>query len=178
MNEDNASAVDLNQDIEEAIQFAKKYLEDLLSFFGLNTDIYATTEDQQVIELHVPSTHLNGFLIGQHGDTMRALQYMVSNALKNNNYATTRVNVDIAGYKKQRAERLSKVAEDWVKKVKETGEALHLKPMNAADRRIVHKLANDEGLITESEGEGRDRHVVLKPGEGSKDPKESEVTSD
>lgn len=155
--------VELNDSVEEAIQYAKKYLEDMLSFFGLNTDIYATTEDGEVIELHVPSTHLNGFLIGQHGDTMRALQYMVSNALKNNNYSTTRVNVDVADYKKQRADRLSKVAEDWVKQVKDSGEPMHLKPMNAADRRIVHKLANDEGLITESEGEGRDRHVVLKP---------------
>lgn len=161
MNEDQAAK--LNTSVDEAILFAKKYLEDLLSFFGLNTDIYATTEDNEVIELHVPSTHLNGFLIGQHGDTMRALQYMVSNALKNSDYAVTRVNVDVAEYKKQRADRLAEVAQDWVKKVKETGEPMHLKPMNAADRRIVHKVANDEGLATESEGEGRDRHVVLKP---------------
>lgn len=154
---------DLNPSVDEAILFAKKYLEDILSFFGLNTDIYGTTEDNEVIELHVPSTHLNGFLIGQHGDTMRALQYMTSSALKNSNFAITRVNVDVADYKKQRAERLTQVAEDWVKKVKDTGEPMHLQPMNAADRRIVHKLANDEGLVTESEGEGRDRHVVLKP---------------
>ncbi len=149
--------------VDEAILYAKKYLEDLLSFFGLNTDIYATTEDNEVIELHVPSTHLNGFLIGQRGDTMRALQFMVSNALRNNGFAVTRVNIDIADYKKQRADRLVKVAEEWVAKVKETGEPLHLQPMNAADRRTVHKMASDEGLITESEGEGPDRHVVLKP---------------
>src|SRR5579862_923243 len=95
---------------EAAIQFAKKYLEDLLSFFGLNTDVYATIDDD-VIELSVPSTHLNGFLIGQRGDTMRALQFTVSNALKNNEYETTRVNVDVADYKKQRADRLSQTAE-------------------------------------------------------------------
>jgi spoIIIJ-associated protein len=151
-----------NTSVDEAILYAKKYLEDLLSFFGLNTDVYATTEDSEVVELHVPSTRLNGFLIGQRGDTMRALQFMVGNALKNNGFALTRVNIDIADYKKQRADRLIKVAEDWVKKVKETGEPMHLSPMNAADRRIIHKMANDEGLITESEGEGRDRHVVLK----------------
>jgi spoIIIJ-associated protein len=149
--------------VEESLQYAKKYLEDLLSFFGLNTDIYATSEDNEVIELHVPSTHLNGFLIGQHGDTMRSLQYMVSNALKNNGFEVTRVNVDVAEYKKQRAERLAEKAEEWVKKVQETGEPMHLQPMNAADRRIAHKVAADAGLITESEGEGRDRHVVYKP---------------
>lgn len=167
--DDEANTTNLNTNVEEAIQFAKKYLEDMLSFFGLNTDIYATTEDNEVIELHVPSTHLNGFLIGQRGDTMRALQYMVGTALRNNNFSVSRVNVDIADYKKQHAERLAEVAEEWVKSVKSSGEPMHLKPMNAADRRVVHKLASEEGLITESEGEGRDRHVVLKPGSDSSD---------
>ncbi len=153
----------LNDSIEEAIQYAKKYLEDILSFFGLNTDIYATTEDHEVIELNIPSTHMNGFLIGQHGDTMRALQFTVSNALKNNGYAFTRVNVDIADYKKSRADRLSQKAAEWVKAVKDSGEPMHLQPMNAADRRTVHKFADEAGLVTESEGEGRERHVVLKP---------------
>jgi len=58
-------------DIEVSIQFAKKFLEDVLSFFGLNTDVYATRNEDDIIELHVPSTHLNGFLIGQRGVTMR-----------------------------------------------------------------------------------------------------------
>jgi spoIIIJ-associated protein len=169
MNEDNPAQ---NTNIEEAIQYAKKYLEDLLSFFGLNTDIYATTEDNEVIELNVPSTHLNGFLIGQRGDTMRALQFMVGTALKNNGFGFSRVNVDVADYKKTRADRLGETAIEWVKRVKESGEPMHLKPMNAADRRTIHKLASDEGVITESEGEGRDRHVVLKPGDQSSDSTE------
>lgn len=149
--------------MEESIQYAKKYLENLLSFFGLNIDVYATSSDGEVIELHVPSTHLNGFLIGQHGDTMRALQFMVMSALKNNNYTITRVNIDVADYKKHRADRLVQQAEAWVQKVKQTGQPLHLKPMNAADRRTIHKLAVDQGLASESLGEGHDRHIVLKP---------------
>lgn len=153
----------MNESMEEAILYAKKYLEDLLSFFGLNTDIYATTEDDEVIELNVPSTHLNGFLIGQHGDTMRAIQFLVSSALRSNNYAHTRVNVDIAEYKKARAGQIAERAEEWIKKVKDSGEPMELNPMNAADRRIVHKVASESGLITESVGEGRDRHIVLKP---------------
>lgn len=151
--------------MEESLQYAKKYLEDVLSFFGLNTDVYATTEDDEVIELQVPSTQLNGFLIGQHGDTVRALQFTVSNALKNNGYEVTRVNVDVADYKKQRAERLSQKAEEWIKQVQDSGEPMHLQPMNAADRRTVHKVASEAGLATESEGEARDRHIVLKPAE-------------
>jgi spoIIIJ-associated protein len=148
--------------VEEAIQFAKKYLEDLLSFFGLNTDVHATSEDD-VIELEVPSTHLNGFLIGQRGENMRAMQSLVSNALKNKGYEYTRVNVDIAEYKKQRAERLAEQAEVWMQAVKDSGEPMELNPMNAADRRTVHKVAQEFGIVSESAGEGRDRHVTLKP---------------
>lgn len=150
--------------MEEAIVYAKKYLEDVLSFFGLNTEVHATSEDD-VIELEVPSTHLNGFLIGQRGDTMRALQFLVSNALKNQGYEYTRVNVDVAEYKKQRADRLRQKAEEWVQAVRDSGEPMELRPMTAVDRRVVHKLAQDLGLVSESVGEGRDRHIVLKPAE-------------
>lgn len=153
----------MNDNVEEAIQYAKKYLEDLLSFFGLNTDVYATTEDNEVIELNIPSTHLNGFLIGQRGETMRSMQFLVSSALKNQNFTVCRVNVDVAEYKKQRADRLAHTAEEWVRKVQETGEAYEVKPMNAADRRTVHRVASDAGLVSDSVGEGRDRHIVIKP---------------
>jgi spoIIIJ-associated protein len=148
--------------MEAAIQYAKKYLEDLLSFFGLNTDVHATASDD-VIELNIPSTHLNGFLIGQRGETMRSLQYLVSNALKSNDYEQTRVSVDVADYKKQRADRLAEKAEDWIKAVKDSAEPMELQPMNAADRRVVHNVASEAGLTSESAGEGRDRHIILKP---------------
>ena len=148
--------------MEESILYAKKYIEDLLSFFGLNTDVYATNSDDEVIELHVPSTHLNGFLIGQHGDTMRAMQFTVSNALKNNNFAITRVNVDIADYKKQRSDRLAEVTLTWIEEVKTSGKEKVLEPMNSAERRVVHKTASENGIETESVGEGRERHIILK----------------
>ncbi|HET8669641.1 MAG TPA: R3H domain-containing nucleic acid-binding protein, partial [Candidatus Saccharimonadales bacterium] len=96
-----------------------------------------------------------------------AFQFLVSNALKNQGYEYTRVNVDIADYKKQRADRLAKRAEEWVQEVKKSGKPMELKPMNAVDRRTVHKLAQEYGLESESIGEGRDRRIVLKPGEVS-----------
>ncbi len=152
---------------EESIRFAKKYLEDILSFFGLNIDVYATCEDD-VVELSVPSTRMNGFLIGQRGETMRSLQFLVSSALKSNEYELNRVNVDIADYKKNRHERLAEKVTGWIEEAIEGGEAKALRPMNAADRRIVHKVAGDYGNIeTHSEGEGRDRHVVIVPSKSS-----------
>lgn len=146
---------------EESIDFAKKYLEDLLSFFGLNTAVSVHC-DEDVIELGVPSTHLNGFLIGQRGETLRSLQYLLSMSLKNKNAELTRVNIDVASYKQHRADRLADQVREWCQQVMSTGKPMSLKPMNPADRRVAHHVVSEFGsLESHSEGEGRDRHLVI-----------------
>ncbi|HYG84381.1 MAG TPA: R3H domain-containing nucleic acid-binding protein [Verrucomicrobiae bacterium] len=148
-------------DTEASVVFAKKYLEDILSFFGLNVDVTATHDDE-VIELSVPSSHLNGFLIGQRGETLRSMQLLVSTTLRNKEAALHRVNIDVAQYKRQRADRLAQRVEDWVKTVRDSKQPLPLAPMNAADRRVVHHAVSEYGDVsTRSEGEGRDRHIVI-----------------
>ncbi|MEO5499438.1 MAG: R3H domain-containing nucleic acid-binding protein [Candidatus Saccharimonadales bacterium] len=148
-------------DKEESVAYAKKYIEDILSFFGLNTDVKVSCDDE-VIELSVPSTHLNGFLIGQRGDTLRSLQQLLSTTLKNKNAFIHRVNLDIADYKRQRYDRLVEQVVVWIKQVRDTKEPYHLEPMNAAERRVVHQAVADySDIVTLSEGEGRDRHIVL-----------------
>ena len=145
---------------EESIRFASKYLEDLLSFFGVNVAVYATAEDD-VVQLSVPSTSLNSLLIGRNADNLRALQHMVMMALVTKNAELTRVNIDIAGYKRQREDRIAAKAEGWINKVRESGEPMTIN-LNAADRRIVHKVAQDYSDIeTHSEGEGRERHLII-----------------
>lgn len=147
---------------DQAIEDARKFLEDILSFFGLNAVVTATSEED-VIELSVPSTHLNGFLIGQHGETLRALQAMVSTMLKSKQAELNRVNIDIADYKKHRAEKLLEQLDEWVSKVRETKEPLALNPMNGADRRTIHRGLEDYSDVTShSEGEMRERHIVLE----------------
>lgn len=145
---------------EESIVFAQKYLEDVLTFFGANLAVHATVEDD-VIELSVPSSELNAFLIGRNAETLRSLQYLVSTTLRAKNGELNRVNVDIANYKKQRADKVAAQTEEWIKKVRETGEP-YIGNLNAADRRIVHHVASDYSDIeTHSEGEGRERKIVI-----------------
>ena len=145
---------------DESIRFATKYLEDLLSFFGINVAVYSTIEDD-VIQLSVPSTSLNSLLIGKNADNLRSLQYIVSMSLAARDAEVTRVNVDVADYKRQRADRIADKAENWIRKVRETGEPMTLE-LNAADRRVVHKIAQDYSDIeTHSEGEGRERHLII-----------------
>lgn len=145
---------------EQSTEFARKYVADLVSFFGVNVDVAATTEDD-VIELNVPSTDLNSLLIGRNAETLRSMQYLVSTVLRNKDADLWRVNIDIADYKKQRAERLAAQARLWIEEVRKTGSS-HVAHLNAADRRIVHQVATEYSDIrTYSEGEGRDRAITI-----------------
>lgn len=145
---------------DESIRFAARYLEDLLSFFGINVAVSSTIDDE-VIQLSVPSTSLNSLLIGRNADNLRALQYVVSMALTAKEAEVTRVNVDVANYKRRRAERIEEQAEKWIERVRRTGETKAVN-LNAADRRVVHKLAQDYSDIeTHSEGEGRERKLYI-----------------
>lgn len=147
---------------DESVRFATKYLEDLLSFFGINVAVDSTLEDD-VIQLSVPSTSMNSLLIGKNADNLRSLQFIVSQTLAAREAEVTRVNVDVADYKRQRADRIAEKAEGWIKKVRETGEPMRLN-LSPADRRVVHKLAEDySGVKTYSEGEGRERQLIIEP---------------
>ncbi len=146
---------------DESVRFAARYLEDLLSFFGINVAVTSTIDDE-VIQLSVPSTSLNSLLIGRNADNLRALQHVVSMALVAKGGEVTRVNVDVANYKRQRADRIAEKAEGWIAKVRENGEPMTI-DLNAADRRVVHKVAADYSDIeTHSEGEGRERKLIIK----------------
>ena len=126
----------------------------------MNVTVDARTSDD-IIELSVPSSDANSILIGRNAETLRSLQYLVSTVLRNKDAALWRVNIDVADYKKQRAERLAKQAREWIEEVRRTGES-HVAHLNAADRRIVHQVATEYSDIrTFSEGEGRDRSITI-----------------
>lgn len=145
---------------QQSIEFARTFLQDIISFFGENIDVEAGVEGD-VIELYVESSDSNSILIGRNAETLRSLQYLVSTALRNKDASLTRVNVDIADYKKQREEKIAEKARGWIEEVRATGNS-HIARINAADRRIVHRVASEYSDIrTYSEGEGCDRHIII-----------------
>lgn len=145
---------------EESIEFVRNYVADLLTFFGVNVDVEISVDDD-VIEVAVPSNDSNSILIGRNAETLRSIQYIVSTVLRNKDAVLSRVNVDIADYKKQRAERLAAQAREWIAEVQRTGSS-YVANLNAADRRIVHQVAKEYSDIrTQSEGEGRERKLVI-----------------
>lgn len=147
-------------DRDQSVEFARKYVADLLSFFEVNVTVEVSVHDE-IIELSVPSTDVNSILIGRNADTLRSLQFLISTVLRNKDAALSRVNLDIADYKKQRADRLAEKAREWIEEVRKSGTS-HVEKLNAADRRIVHQVAAEYSDIkTFSEGEGLERSITI-----------------
>lgn len=146
---------------DDVLAFAKLRCEELLTFFEVNTNV-RLAEDGDTILLTADVAD-GGRLIGHRGETLQALQHLLNMMVKNRTTDRVFVSLDIAGYKKGRAEALGAQAVAEAEKVKQTGTSISLRPMNPAERRIVHMaLSEVEGITTESEGEGRDRRVVIK----------------
>ncbi len=145
---------------EQSIELARKYVEDMLSFFGVNVAVTVFV-DGDVLEVEIPASEESRILIGRNAETLRSFQYLMSMYLRHNDAEITRVNVDIADYKKQRAEKVAEKARGWIEEVRRTGSS-HVAHINAADRRIVHQVATEyDDIHTFSEGEGRDRRIVI-----------------
>lgn len=144
-----------------APEFAKQRLEDLLTFFGVNTTVDVKS-DNQTIELALDSD-LSGTLIGHRGETLTALQHMVNMLVRSEYPERWYVHVDIGGYRQARMERLEARAVKIAERVIETGSEVVLPPMTAAERRHVHSALSDyEGVETESRGDGNRRRLVVK----------------
>jgi len=103
-------------------------------------------------------------LIGRHGQTLDALQYLVSIAANRAAGTRFRVVLDAEGYRDRHREILEKKAHEYAAAVKSEGQEAEFEPQSARDRRIVHMaLADDPDVYTYSEGEGDNRHVVISP---------------
>ena len=142
------------------VQFVKKYLEDIIAFFDLNLDVTVSVEDDIVVA-SIPSSERNSLLIGRGAETLRGLQSLLSATLRSKDAALTRVSIDIADYKKQHAEKVAEQARQWIAEVRETSNSKVL-DLNAADRWTVHHVASEySDITTHSEGEGRDRRLII-----------------
>ena len=104
-----------------------------------------------------------GKLIGFHGDTLHAIQLLLS-GIKTRSEGPVRLYVDIAGYKANRNQSIIDLANKVAEQAIKIERNIHLDPMSAYDRRIVHTTLQDrDDVTTESTGEGEKRHVVVKP---------------
>lgn len=106
-----------------------------------------------------------GRLIGARGESLEGLQLLVNQIMskKIGEEGFKRVILDVSGWRKQKEGELVVRSKEWGKEVLESGKEMELEPQSAWQRRVVHTAIGEmEGLETESVGEGRDRHIVIK----------------
>lgn len=152
---------------EDATLKIKEFLETLLSKMDVGEFVVETTTCEDAICLNISGEDCNS-IIGYHGETLDALQYLCSLMLNGRNNGFKRVVLDTEGYRKKREKTLQRLAGNLEQKVKRTGRAAKLEPMNPYERRIIHTaLQNSKYVTTESEGQGNARHVVVSPKEQS-----------
>lgn len=142
----------------------KVYLENILMTMEIKTRMEVRTlNDGEEIHFHVESDE-NALLIGREGRTLLGLQFMLRNYLNTFVDRHLIISLDIGNYHENRRKQLEILATKTAKEVAQTRIAVKLDPMNAYDRRIVHtKLSEWRDVITESEGEGEHRALVIKP---------------
>lgn len=138
---------------------------------------YEIEEEDEGFSVSI-ETNDAGRLIGARGESLEGLQLLVNQIMSRkvgeNSPAGEfkRVMLDVSGWRKQKEDELKAMAEDLGKQVLESGKEFELEPMSAWQRRIIHMVISEmDGLSSESAGEGRERHIVIKPGESEKPAK-------
>ena len=135
----------------------------LLDLMGIKGEISVSEDKENEAVVVTVDTQEAGILIGRHGETISAFQLILNQIVNRGQENWQRVLVDCGDYRSRQEESLRSLALNTAEQVKETGEAKALYDLTPAQRRIVHMvLSEDSAIITESEGEGRERHLVVR----------------
>ena len=149
--------------MDKKIEAIKGIIQDLLNHLEVKATISMSEEEENSVAIQL-ETDQPGVLIGYHGETLAAIQLIVSMIAYRKFSEWTRVLVNVGDYRERRKEVLKRMALAVAERAKFSGQPQSLPPMSAFERRIIHlALTGDSELETTSEGEGEDRHVVIKP---------------
>lgn len=146
---------------KQTAEEAKAFLEGVFQGMHLSVTMECLMSEERIlINLHGDGL---GILIGKHGQTLDALQYLTNLAAGKSFRHHYFVLLDVENYRERRKDTLEALAKRLAGKVKRTGEEVRLEPMAAGERRIIHlALQDDRAISTESEGEAPYRYVVIK----------------
>ena len=145
---------------EEAAAKGKAFLQEVLKNMGIDVVIEKMIKSDKIL-LHLHGKNL-GILIGKHGQTLDALQYLTNLTTNQGENARYFIMLDVENYRHRREETLKQLAHRLANRVKQNGESVTLEPMNGYERKIIHvALQNDSEVRTESEGKDPYRHVVI-----------------
>lgn len=144
----------------------KKLSRELLAHLDVASKAIKITKDKEGVvslELDLPDQQ-SGILIGYHGETIAALQLLLNMMFYKQTGEWSKLVLNIGGYREKRTNYLTALAQDTATKVVDSGEPLALYNLNPFERRVVHMaLSENKEVVTESQGEGKNRFLVVSP---------------
>lgn len=149
-------------ELTDAIEFAEKYVKDVVETLGIGDVKTKTSLEDDIIRIEIDSDH-NPILIGKNGVTLQALNEITRLAVSGKFRRRFRILLDIGDYKDGKYSRVASIARRAAKEVQKTKVDVTLDPMPSDERRVVHNaLSNFSHIATESSGEGHRRAVTIK----------------
>lgn len=148
--------------IEEELQ---EITNQLLSLAGVSAKAFveATKTDKETIYTVKIDTDNAGLLIGNKGETLNAIQSFLAIAMKQKTGDWVKVILDIGDWREKQEDYLKNLANQAATRARETGQSQPIYNLNSAQRRIIHmELSKESDLVTESEGEGFERYLVVR----------------
>ena len=150
-------------DKTEVIERGKKFLRDVFAAMKIDVEI-EVVEDEEGCIFDLSGKNL-GILIGKHGQTLDALQYLL-NLAANKRYSSERIHflIDIENYRERRKETLKKLAKSVAERAVRMRQDVRLEPMNRHERKIIHTALQDNKRVeTRSAGEEPYRYIIVSP---------------
>lgn len=140
----------------------KNFFNELSKLMNITIESEINITEDNIYNINLVTSN-NSILIGKEGKTLDAIQCLLRQISQNDLQNKIKINVDISNYKYEQTKKLEKNIKNIAKEVLKTKVDTSLDPMNSYNRRIVHTIVSEfSDLETESIGEGKERHVVIK----------------
>ncbi len=147
----------------EPVDQVKQLTEELLSQLEITGTVSVDIDETGAYRVHI-ETEETGLLIGFHGKTLESFQIILGIMVSKTLDQWVKVYVNVGDYREKREEALMLMAQRAAERVLATGRPVELTRLSPSERRVIHlTLSGDERVTTESEGEGNDRILVIKP---------------
>jgi len=146
--------------LEEEGEIAADYIEELLDITDLDGDIEIDTRGGRAY-VSVNSSEDTNLRVLAKPETVNALQDLTRIAVQTKTGSFSRLILDVGGSREARASELTTLVEKAVERIEAGAESAALPAMSSYERKLVHDIVAERGFVSESEGEGRDRHTVI-----------------
>jgi len=147
-------------ELEQEGEIAADFIEEFLDTADLDGDLDIEFRQDRVY-ISVSSDGESNLGKVSDPETVDALQELTRLAVQAKTGQPSRLILDIGGSREAKNEQLKKLVERTIAKFEDSDKPQHLKPMTSYDRKLVHDMVSEAGFVSESEGQGKDRHIVV-----------------